>query len=212
MMKTSGISALAVALTLGLMTPADAEDWSGLHLTFGLSRASTDMFQEVFVTSRTLEFSDAGPYAAVGYDWSNGNLVFGLVGDLDLSGAPESDLVTSGKGVTPDMDWFASVRGRVGTTVTEDVLLYVTGGVAFARVDANLRDFTGTVTGTESDKLQGTALGIGMEYALAPGRHLTLEVMQMDFGSSKRLFETSIVGGRVEPEVQTVRLGYTWRF
>jgi outer membrane immunogenic protein len=40
------------------------------------------------------------------------------------------------------LDWFGTVRGRLGTLVAPNVLLYATGGLAFGRVDTS-----GTITG-----------------------------------------------------------------
>mgnify|MGYP000072949578 FL=1 len=41
--KAKAISAMAAALVLGLIGPAVAEEWTGLHLTFGLNGSSTDL-------------------------------------------------------------------------------------------------------------------------------------------------------------------------
>jgi hypothetical protein len=51
-------SALVMALALGLITPASAEEWSGLHLTFGLRACPTKAdpgFVERQATAKTLE-------------------------------------------------------------------------------------------------------------------------------------------------------------
>ena len=56
-----------------------------------------------------------------GYDWQRLNWVYGIEGDIDA--------------VEDVYDYVASIRGRIGWA-TENVLLYATTGVAFARNDS----------------------------------------------------------------------------
>jgi outer membrane immunogenic protein len=75
------------------------------------------------------------------------------------------------------LDWFATVRGRVGYAA-DHWLWYVTGGVAFARIDSNhvYTDGAGllnpqipttVVASNASFNRTGIALGAGVETALA---------------------------------------------
>ena len=55
---------MATALVLGLIGPAVAEEWTGLHLTFGLSGSLTDL-QTVSDAGNTGQPGDSiAPYVA----------------------------------------------------------------------------------------------------------------------------------------------------
>ena len=206
-MNTGKISALAVALSLGLMTTADADEWTGGYLTFGLSNTAIDFRS---TTPVTLEADrgrqdDWSPYVAGGYDWAHGNLTYGFV--VDLEGADVSqDIVSVGKGFTGDSDWFATLRARVGMPVNDKMHVYGSAGLAAMGVGSTMTGIF--VSGSEHRTLTGTAAGLGMEYVLSPGRHLSLEYLHADFGEA--VFHDGAVTR--EPAVDTIRLGYTLRF
>jgi len=71
-----------------------------------------------------------------GYNWQTGNIVYGIEGDLnwvdgkaDTAFAPP--FVVPAVTATTNLDWMATVRGRLGVAFSQ-FLLYGTGGVAFA--------------------------------------------------------------------------------
>jgi outer membrane immunogenic protein len=205
------ISALATALGLGLVAPAKAEDWTGLHLTFGISATNTQMREEQPFFGLTSREDTTAPYAAIGYDWGQGNLSYGVVADLDLSSI-EVDPVTSGKGLFGEMDWFATFRGRVGVPVNDQLRVFASGGLAVMRaggVSVNL--FQGVTDGGK-ETLTGAAVGLGLEYALSPQGHLSAEYVYADFGQSGTFNEATLLPGTLDPIVQTLRLGYTFRY
>jgi len=80
------------------------------------------------VPSDKFDFSDHSDDSSVlvaallGCNWERGNFVYGVEGDF---------------GSSPDIDYLASLRGRIGVT-WNSALVYLTGGVAFAGFD---RDF-----------------------------------------------------------------------
>jgi outer membrane immunogenic protein len=88
-----------------------------------------------------------------GYNWQMNNLVFGIEGDVSFAdwdasstvfdtnagdlGGPFGDDRAFGTSST-DIDFLASVRGRLGYAM-DSVLIYGTGGVAWAEGDARAR-------------------------------------------------------------------------
>lgn len=205
-MITGRISALAVALSLGLMTTVEAEDWTGAHLTFGLANTAID-YRSVAFGAPTADGrnDDWSPYIAGGYDWAFGNLTVGVIADLDGAQVPD-DIMILGKGFTGESDWFATLRARVGVPVNDKMHVYGSAGLAAMGAGSTTPASLGSVSDYKT--LTGTAVGLGMEYVLSPGRHLSLEYLHADFG------ETEFHGGLVtkEPAVDAVRLGYTLRF
>jgi outer membrane immunogenic protein len=210
--KNSMISAMAMALSLGLMTPADAEDWTGPYLTFGLSSASTNL-RDAPETGDSLAETDEdiAPYVAAGYDWAYGNLTLGVLADVDLTGVDNDDLVSSGKGFYGESDWFATFRGRVGMPVSEQVHVFASGGLALMRAGATGVDLFGARS-SDSELLKGAVVGLGMEYSLSPGRLLSVEYLYADFEQSGEFFSGGPVAGTVDPIVSAIRIGYTFRF
>lgn len=128
----------------------------------------------------------------VGADHQIGVLVLGVVIDGSL-GNFESSSVTR---MDYDTDWamqssiegFGSARARLGFT-TGNLMLYATGGVAFAQVETAMQtiSITGPVTMSElSDDSWhvGYVIGAGAEWQFAPGWSFGLEALHYDFGSA----------------------------
>src|SRR5262245_970733 len=76
----------------------------------------------------------------VGYNWQSGNVVYGLEADLNWVNGKSSfsfpDPTNLSETITAStkLEWLATIRGRLGITISPPTLLYATGGVAFAGV------------------------------------------------------------------------------
>src|SRR5206468_10945814 len=114
-----------------------------------------------------------------GYNWQVTNWVFGIEGDLNWSGEKGSALFSC-VGVAPaggaclpgltflpagglagttlaidqKLQWFGTVRGRLGILATPKVLFYGTGGVAFGEIKT-----TGTMSGFTPAGIAVASLG-----------------------------------------------------
>jgi outer membrane immunogenic protein len=146
-------------------------------------------------------FSDNGfgGGGQVGYLMQFGGLVAGLEADLTLTdvgrarssvsapGADPSCLCTISTDLSSEMDWFGTVKGRVGVAMPgfggffENSLLYLTGGLAYAQIEHRAQM---TVTppglslqaGSDSVKM-GFTLGGGTEIALTPNVSIKTETL-----------------------------------
>lgn len=217
MMKVVHISALATALALGLMTPADADDWTGLHLTLGLSASSPNLGEAEVTDNIFMSYSETSehvyaPYIAGGYDWGFDGFTFGIVGDVDFGSVDNGDAVSQGKGFYGESDWFATLRGRVGVPVGDAAQIYASGGLAWMRVGATGVPVFSAPAAAESQTLTGAAFGIGTEFVLSPGRHLTFEAVHADFDRSDVFLPGTGASGTLDPKVTAFRVGYTLRF
>jgi outer membrane immunogenic protein len=161
----------------------------------------------------------------IGYNWQYSHLI--VVGlEADFQGALERDSNTltnpfsfavpttvggiatpTGTAVTnysTQIDWFGTVRGRIGYVWGNgNVLSYVTGGLAYGRVDL---EGTNSVSGTEgvvtfsvaqalshSQVNAGWVVGYGTEgKLLIPGWTLKAEALYMDLGTNDTTGVTSI--------------------
>lgn len=110
--------------------------------------------------------------AQAGYNWQNGPWVFGVEGDLQVTGA--QDTFASWKFSNP---WFGTVRGRAGYAFN-NILFYGTGGLAFGELRGET--FGGL---SESHTNVGWTLGVGGEVGLGQGWSAKIEYLYVDLSS-----------------------------
>lgn len=135
--------------------------------------------------------------AQVGYNWQAApNWVWGLVADIQASDmrASASSTVTpplsalSVHSNTSRIDWFGTVRGRVGYAAS-NWLFYGTGGVAYGGVKSALAFNCITCTpptiwaGSNSSTQVGWAAGAGIEVGLTANWTVGVEYLHFDLGS-----------------------------
>jgi len=132
----------------------------------------------------------------LGYNWQNGQFVFGGETDIQLSGA--TDTFAPYQFSNP---WFGTLRGRAGIAFN-NVLLYGTFGLAYG-------DLKGQFFGLDETKTEfGWAGGLGAEYGFAPNWSAKVEYLYMDLGS--RAF--SITGADNGFQANLVRIGLNYHF
>jgi outer membrane immunogenic protein len=131
-----------------------------------------------------------------GYNWQNGAFVFGIEGDLQVTGA--EDTFAPWKFSNP---WFSTVRGRAGYTFY-NVLFYGTAGLAFGELRAE------TFGLSESHISAGWTIGAGAEIGLAPNWSAKIEYLYVDLASSP----FSITGVSNGYRFGEIRAGVNYRF
>ena len=150
-----GVVGLTVLAGLGLAATAASADeshtavgpawsyyeppsmWRGLYGGVHLGHADTD--------------GDSGVVGGVqlGYNWQTQQIVYGVEGDVSLSGSSS-------------IDWTASLRGRLGYLIQPKVLVYGTAGLGLVNAG-----------GTDT----GFAYGVGLEGKLSPTLSARLEYL-----------------------------------
>jgi outer membrane immunogenic protein len=109
-----------------------------------------------------------------GYNWQTGPWVFGVEGDIQVTGA--EDTFAPWKFSNP---WFGTVRGRAGYAVN-NILFYGTAGLAFGE----LRGMTfGGIS--ESHTNAGWTGGVGAEFGLAQNWSAKIEYLYVDLADSQ---------------------------
>jgi outer membrane immunogenic protein len=142
-----------------------------------------------------------------GYNWQTGAFVLGV--ETDFQGTSLSKTIDrvgipfAGVGV-PDflvgdtlavhakasLDWLGTTRARVGFVATPDnrLMIYATGGVAYAGGSANFSVFDASTgafwTGNPSSSRVGWTAGGGVEYAVTNNWTIKGEYLYADLGSS----------------------------
>lgn len=131
-----------------------------------------------------------------GYNWQNGQFVFGGETDIQFSGA--DDTFAPYKFSNP---WFGTLRGRIGYAFS-NILVYATGGLAYGDVKGK----SGSLTETKTQV--GWTLGAGAEVGLAANWSAKVEYLYMDLGSRSY----SITGADNGLEASVLRLGVNYHF
>lgn len=149
--------------------------WSGGNSRWDPSFAANTIFQDLKDTSFAGGFQAGYNYmfvpswvAGIEADWSwTNNKTSGTTNWTQLGTSTPTPGFTT---LERKIDWLSTVRGRVGYTVTPQILLYATGGFALANIkyDAiSTNTFNFSPTASLSTVKTGYALGGGMEYALS---------------------------------------------
>ncbi len=129
----------------------------------------------------------------IGFNIQRDRLVFGLEADAqgaDVSGSSRADFDQSGHQfgtASTQLDWFATIRGRLGLVAYENWLVYITGGVAFGGIQDKLNFDSGQhISGVSRDDVYaGYVLGAGLEYGFSPAWSVKLEYQFMDLGFTR---------------------------
>ena len=229
-------------------------NWSGFYVGlnggYSWGRSSRDLNFFNPVTGATFATAagagrdlDGGVFGGqIGYNWQAANWVFGIEADAQWTGQQGSTTALCGvtgcflAGVpatvgttatlTDKLEWFGTIRGRVGFTVTPSVLLYATGGGAYGSVKTDLALATVTVAGvpiaaagSRSTDRFGWTVGGGVEWMFAGNWSGKLEYLYMDLGSISNsvVFPTAAglaVGANVTTQLtdHIFRGGINYRF
>jgi outer membrane immunogenic protein len=122
-----------------------------------------------------------------GFNWQRGCTVFGLEADWSWAGLDGTERHTNGGStsltVSSDVGGFGTVRMRSGVVV-DSLLIYATGGFAFAEIDRNWTVQNGNdlpVSFSSDDRRWGWTAGVGTEWAIADRISLKSEALYLRF-------------------------------
>lgn len=171
----------------------------------------------------------------VGYNMQFGpNFVAGAEADLSWANLnrksrlssidrPGGELTVTSAEFNNKLDYYGTLRGRLGVLAMPSLLLYATGGVAFADAKHSglgtsvTADDDGVAFGSKSSTKWGYTLGAGMEYAI--GNNLSVKGEYLYVGlSDTRYLMTDVADGAPMSSVKdhndfsTVRVGLNYRF
>jgi opacity protein-like surface antigen len=166
-----------------------------------------------------------------GYNWQVASAwLLGLEGDFSWTSLSETRSVpTIGPGSSATMsatnDWLASLRGRIGFAGAGNMLLYVTGGVAWAGVEFNghmtrlILPDTFVADASSLATRTGWTFGGGAEWMIDP--HLMARLEYLYYGiNSNAVLSGTIFPGSFLPvtwiwsnyNVQVMRAGLSYKF
>jgi outer membrane immunogenic protein len=175
---------------------ASAYNWSGVYLGvqagYGWADADVTIFTAI-PTSISADLDGAFAGALAGYNFQSGNFVFGIEGDINKSWIELDD-----EDGDAEIDWFGSVRGRLGYA-WDRTLLFGTAGIAFAHGETS-------VVADDDVSFTGWTAGLGAEHAFTDNWLGRAEYRYYDFGTE------DITRGEVDLTMHTVSVGLAYKF
>jgi outer membrane immunogenic protein len=208
------LSSTGLAADLPLRAPdmanaAPATDWRGFYLGgiagVGLFASEFTDFGEVItpktITNKATTLNVGG---TAGYNWQLRSAVFGLEADGSWTNYKQTTVGAPFTAIQSKTSWYSTVRIRAGWAA-DNILVYVTGGVAFADFK-NSAQFTfapnmcgqsGGAWSCPSGTSTGLAVGAGIEAMLAQNWSAKVEYLYLNMPS---VTTTDIVTGA----------GYSW--
>jgi len=146
-----------------------------------------------------------------GFNWQNGPLVAGIEADLQFS-HQRNGVNSFGLQITNNLDYFSTLRGRIGYAMDE-WLFYVTGGGGYASTQATL-NVGGVGVFSESDFKPLWVVGVGVETQIWDRWTGRLEYLYLQSGS---ISNTLAIPGGTLAVTQTVhdnviRTGLNYHF
>lgn len=226
----TGLSVVAAGLALAADLPVKApppipdpapNGWTGFYVgaNLGYSVGQENAHDVFNLSGGAGSFAESEAFALApegligggqaGYNWQvSPNWVLGLEADFDALAQRDAECtVECSLGVSQNLPWLSTVRGRIGYA-KDGWLWYVTGGGAFGRINENIAfqsDF-GLTAGTFHDTRAGGAAGVGVETAV--GEHWTakVEYLFVDLGTtSHSVTATDPADPIISVETMTVR-------
>ena len=181
-------------------------NWTGFYLGINGGGAWGDSDWNAFAVSNSPSGGMIGGTA--GYNWQGvgSPWVFGLEGDIDWTNINDSTSACGGLNCQTKNNWLGTVRARVGYTF-DRFMPYVTGGIAFGDVEANIAGFAGS-----KDTNVGWTLGVGIEGVIAGNWTAKVEYLYADLGDTTCGAAACGTPTNVDLNLNILRAGLNYRF
>lgn len=189
--------------------PTPAFSWEGFYVGGDLggawttdSLSETSAFPALIPNIGYASMGSGGVAGGVhlGYNWQTGAFVYGLETDFILTDVNKNSncLIGSATSLAPgvcfpqgssgpyaltsQLPWEGTLRARLGYAVMDNMLVYATGGLAYAGLNTNYWSYGGSQSFNQTPV--GFAVGGGLEYALSANWIARVQYLYSDFGTS----------------------------
>jgi outer membrane immunogenic protein len=206
-------------------TYATTSTWTGFYVGVngGFGGDRFEYPATIGGTAASADVTSSGGFGGgqIGYNWQLGSWLLGFETDIQGSGIEgKVDLSAPGvasASVSSKLDYFGTVRGRLGWVATPSLLLYGTGGFAYGRTTSSV-SATGlgfAASGEVHNNRTGWTAGAGAEYAITPALSLKTEYLYMDLGT-ENVVNTTVLGFPTtideKATFHTIKAGLNYRF
>lgn len=240
LLSVIGLGALAVsAPAFAAPLPPPIEMWNGWYVggnvgaSFGTAKDSSTIGSGVPFSSTSANLNGVIGGAQFGYNYhATPSWLLGFESDFQGSSEQASATTTMATAFTPavlarqfpppntlvdveKLQWFGTVRGRVGWTPNQGALLYLTGGLAYGGVTSN--PTFNTFNANFSTTKVGWVIGTGVEVFIVKNWTAKVEYLYMDLGSITNTFTVGlappvpfVLNSHITDQI--VRVGFNYHF
>jgi len=207
MVAAATVSSVAMAGgDIAPVAPAPMDSWSGFYVGAQVGYiwgdADTEFDGEETISQDVDGFA-GGLYA--GYNWLlDNNVLIGVEGDINWVNADDKKSGDAYE-VSFEENWEASLRLRLGMVIDDTWMPYITGGVAWADIDAAYEDRR------TSETMTGWTIGAGVEYKITENFHAKLEYRYADYGDFSKSWN-NFPDTKTDFKSSKVYLGVSYRF
>ncbi len=229
-----------------LATAADLSgqpDWAGAYagINLGYAWSVGDVKQTgsmaTLVDGYSNAYDDNSTIGGIklGYNWLVGSLILGAEATLNASNLESGKTQSNDYGFAQDrfhsttnVDWSGSLKGRLGISPVNHLMIFTSAGLAVGYVENHSRfdvvypgapENNGTVKKSASETRLGWTSGLGAEYALSNQLATTLEYSYTDLGDETYGVNGSYWNGdpinyrvKSETKLSSLLLGLNYRF
>ena len=174
--------------------------YAGLHGGYGWGETDSSCLSGLCGSLGSYDTDGVIAGAQIGYNWKLAGFLVGLESDISFS-AIEGDAFFGAKSVSSELDWMATLRARAGALVTDHVLIYGTGGVAWGDWKDSFQ------SNSFSDVETGWTAGGGVETKVTEWVSLKAEYLYVDFGDETHAFAAPSATVKFDHQIHTVRVG-----
>jgi outer membrane immunogenic protein len=223
-LSSTGLAADFPQKAPDLMIPTPATSWRGLYFggVVGGSLFASEFtdFGEVTtpktITNKGTTFNVGG---TAGYNWQLRSAVFGVEADGSWTNFNETTEGHPHFAIQAKTSWFSTARIRAGWAV-DNILLYVTGGAAFANFNDTAQfafapmmcGQSGGAWSCPSGISTGLAVGAGVEAMLAPNWSAKVEYLYLNLPSVTTIDVVSGAGYSWNNSAHVIRFGVNYHF
>lgn len=220
---TSAAAAADLPTKMAVKAPvvAPLPTWTGLYVGIaggmGWARDRIEVNPGGFTTP-TLTGNGAIFGGTLGYNWQYNALIVGVEGDaswarIDPKGSDATVFPTCTAGgigtCGTELQFLGTVRGRAGYLITNSVLLYATGGVAFGELNASMN--LPLVSVGAKEMRTGWTAGGGVEAMLFGNWTGKIEYLHVDLGNGPSFPVGGLTASSADWHGDIVRVGVNYK-
>ncbi|GLQ78500.1 porin [Mesorhizobium huakuii] len=211
---------LATAILAGLAGAAHAADvlqeapvaasfdWTGAYIGVNAGGGFGTFKHTATGSPVSIDVSASGFQGGVqaGYNWQSGQVVYGVETDFQAADI-KGDLSFPVTLLETKVDWFGTLRARIGYTPVDRFMIYGTGGLAYGHFETAINN--GSLSGSKTKA--GWTLGAGAEYAINTNWTIKSEYLYTDLGKADVI---NLGGNTLTDKIafHTVRVGLNYKF
>ncbi len=196
----------------------DTFSWSGGYIGINAGYAGGNVkLTDNEDGEESQKFNSSGFIGGVqaGYNWQFNKAIIGLETDFQASGIKADLNIFNDTHLKNKVQWFGTLRARLGYLPTERIMVYATGGAAYGKVKTGVSYSEFSEENVSASKTKwGYAVGAGAEYALSNNWTFKTEYLYTDLGKAKLSFiqDGEKITLKNKSNFHTVRVGLNYKF